>query len=135
MYDTTFQAKVWPVVIRVMNTYIAPVFNGRLSDSIAVALTEFPYGIYQSQDAGGKNDDYIDQNGWLGQIAIRCIDLSNDNAWVLALNVATALATIDDAVYSVKAHIIAPLKLPVEKITQGSVYTAGLLIEFSIKPK
>lgn len=135
MYDTTFQAKVWPVIISVMSIYVAPVYNGKLSKDVAIAKSEFPYGIYQAQDNGGKNNDFIGQNGWVGLVTIRNIDTTLSGAWHNALLVAQALQTINDPNYSITAKIDRPISLPVEKLNDVSVYTAGLIVEFSINPK
>lgn len=135
MYDTAFQAKVWPVIISAMSTHIAPVYDGKLSKDVALSLSAFPYGIYQSQDGGGKNDDYIGQNGWTGLITVRSIDTTQSGAWHKALLVAQALPTIDDPIYDIQTTIKEPISLPVEKLTDTSVYTAGLIIEFKINIK
>jgi len=135
MYDKTFQAKVWPIIIDLMQTFIAPVFNGRLSAKVAVSLSTFPVGVYQSQDAGGKRDDYIGQNGWNGLVTIRCIDTSLDGAWTKALEVAEALQSMTHAEYDISVDVDSPIEFPVEKLTQGSIYTAGLVISMGIYPK
>jgi hypothetical protein len=134
-YDKTFQAKVWPVIITAMSNYVAPVFNNRLSFGVPSSLSQFPVGVYQSGDAGGKNDDYIGQNGWQGPIIIRSIDLTLSGAWNKALEVAEALQTIEHDVYDISVEIPNPQQFPVEKLTQGSVYTAGLVVSFGIYPK
>lgn len=135
MYDKTFQAKVWPIIIDLMQTYIAPVFNGRLSAKVAVSLTTFPIGIYQSQDGGGKNDDHIGHNGWQGTVTIRCVDTSLDGAWAKALEVAEALQNMTHADYDISVDLNNPIEFPVEKLTQGSIYTAGLVISMGVYPK
>ena len=135
MYDKTYQAKVWPVLIAELSEHIAPVFSGRLSYKVAGSLSTFPFGIYQSQDGGGKNNDYINQNGWQGQITFRCLDVTESGAWNAALNVATALQTITNPAYDFSVDISNPIEFPVERLTQGSVYTAGLVVLFGIYPK
>ena len=135
MYDKTFQAKVWPIIVSAMEQYIAPVFNGRLSADVATTLTQFPLGIYQSQDGGGKNDDTINTNGWQGFVTIRCIDVTQSGAWNKALEVATALDAITNTNYNISIKIDKPQRFPVEKLTQGSIYTAGLVIAMGIYPK
>lgn len=134
-YDTTFQAKVWPIIVSAMEQYIAPVFNGRLSADVATSLTQFPVGVYQSQDGGGKNADSIDTNGWQGFVTIRCIDVTQSGAWNKALEVATALNTITNTSYDISIKIDKPQRFPVERLTQGSIYTAGLVIAMGIYPK
>lgn len=135
MYDKTFQVKVWPVIISVFNDYLAPVYSGKLSKDVAISKSAFPYGIYQSQDGGGKNDDHIGENGWKGQVVIRNIDTTLSGAWNKALEIGQALLTIDHPVYDVRADIRQPMSLPVEKLNDISVYTAGLLIELEIRLK
>lgn len=134
-YDKTYQAKVWPIIIAEMSEHIASVFNGRLSENVPTSLTQYPVGVYQSQDGGGKNADYIGQNGWEGQITIRSIDTTISGASNKALEVAEALLTIINDSYDISVDISKPIKFPVEKLTQGSVYTAGLVVTMGIYPK
>ena len=136
MYDTTFQAKVWPVLISAFNEYIAPVFNGRLSYKVAASLTPLPVGIYQSQDNGGKSDDYIGMNGWEGLVTIRCLDTTISGAWGKALEVAEQLPNMDHVQYDINTLIVRPIELPVEKLSNvGNVYTAGLIVSIIVHPK
>lgn len=134
-YDKTFQAKVWPIIKEVMDTYIAPVFDGRLARDVSPPLTAFPRGVYQSQDGGGSNEDYISMNGWNGLVTIRCMDLTSTGADAKVLEVAQALQTITHATYSIDIHIQSPRTFPVEKITQGSVYTSALVLDITIHIK
>jgi hypothetical protein len=134
-YDKVFQAKVWPIIIAEMSEHIASVFNGRLSADIPASLSQFPVGVYQSQDGGGKNDDYIGQNGWLGDVTIRCIDTTLSGAWNKALEVAQAIITVENASYDISIDVSKPIKFPVEKLTTGSVYTAGIVVTMGIYPK
>lgn len=134
-YDKLFQAKVWPIITDLLETTIGPVFDGRLYSKVATSLNTFPYGVYQSQDGGGKNDDYIGQNGWLGQVTVRSIDVTYLGAWQRALEVATALQTITHDDYDISVDITNPIEFPIERLTIGSVYTAGLIIVMGIYPK
>lgn len=134
-YDKTFQVKVWPIIIAEMSEHIAPVFNGRLSHKVPSSLSQFPVGVYQSQDGGGQNDDHIGHNGWVGDITFRCIDTTLSGAWDKALDVAIALQDVENSTYDISVHINDPIEFPVEKLTQGSVYTAGLVVTMGIYPK
>jgi len=134
-YDKTFQAKVWPIVIEVLEAALLSVYSGRLYNKVATSLNTFPYGVYQSQDGGGKNDDYIGQNGWAGQVTIRSVALASDEAWTKALEAATALQTITNADYDISVDISNPIDFPIERLTIGSVYTAGLIVMMRIYPK
>ena len=134
-YDKSYQAKVWPVIISIMETYVAPVFSGRLSADVPASLTTFPMGVYQSQDGGGKNDDTINMNGWTGLVTVRSIDSTQSGAWDKALSVINALQSVTHVNYDISINLDRPLKFPVEKLTQGNIYTAGLVISFGIYPK
>lgn len=136
MYDKTFQARVWPIIMDLMDDTIAPVFDGKLAYKVPISLTDFPNGVYQSQDGGGKNDDYINQNGWQGFVTIRSIDTTLSGAWNKALQVATVLSSgVIHPNYDITAEVNRPIELPIEKITAGSIYTAGLIVLFGIYPK
>lgn len=134
-YDKVYQAKVWPVIIAELAEHVAPVFSGRLSYKVASSLSVLPVGVYQSQDGGGVNDDRIGQNGWQGLITIRCIDTTLSGAWNKALDVANAAIAITNPTYDISVDISKPIEFPVEKLTQGSVYTAGLVVTLGIYPK
>ena len=136
MYDKTFQAKVWPILFTAFETHIAPVFNGRLSWKVASKLTPIPYGVYQSQDGGGKNNDYIGQNGWEGLVTIRCMDTTLSGAYSKMFDVTSALDTLDHPNYTIGATVIHPIELPVEKLSATeNVYTAAIVTDITIHPK
>ncbi len=133
--DNIFQAKVWPTISALFDDVIKPVFSGRLYADVAPSLNTFPLGVYQSQDGGGRNDNHIGYNGWRGMVTIRCIDITLSGAYNKAIEVATALQSITSAVYDIDIDIDRPIKFPVEKLTQGSIYTSGLVINMGIYPK
>lgn len=134
-YDRTFQAKVWPVIVSLMEIHISPAFSGRLASDVPGSLTQFPVGVYQSQDAGGKNDDYISQNGWRGLVTIRSIDTTQSGAMNHALAAASGVLNFTHATYNIDFIISRPIRFPVEKLTQSSIYTAGIIIDLGIYPK
>lgn len=135
-YDTSFQAKVFPVLMTAFETYLAEVYDGRLYASVPPATPEFPLGVYQSQDGGGLNADFINTNGWTGLITFRSIDITLDGAWdninLLADRFAGLIASGVPG-YSISVKPEHPQWFPVEKTTEyGSVYTAGLIVSFSV---
>lgn len=138
MYDKTFQAKVMPVIISEFNEHVASVFDGRLYAIVAPPLATFPCGVYQSQDGGGLNKDFIGSdsgNGWEGMMTIRCLDTTLSGAWSKALDVAVALQTITNPIYDMNIHLEKPQWFPVEKLTIGNIYTAGLIVLIGVYPK
>ena len=132
MYDTTFQVMVWPTIIGLFQTYIAPIFDGRLSFQVPGAFVTFPAGVYQSADNGGTNADTIGTNGWTGLVTMRCMDTTLDGAWAKALQVANQLSTLHHPQYSISIKILHPLQLPVERITIGNIYTAAFVMEITL---
>lgn len=134
-YDNVFQVKVWPIIIAELSEHIAPVFNGRFSHKIPISLSQFPVGVFQSQDGGGKNDDTIGHNGWVGDITFRSIDTTLSGAWNKALEVGNALLTISNPSYDISIQISRPIEFPIEKLTQGSIYTAGIVASVGVYPK
>lgn len=134
-YDNVFQVKVWPVIISELEQHVAPVYGGRLSYKVAASLSQLPVCVYQSQDGGGKNDDYISQNGWTGLVTLRSIDTTLSGAWNKAIEAVEALQTITNPTYDISVHVQNPIELPIEKLSTGSVYTAGIVIAMGIYPK
>ena len=134
-YDPLFQTKIWPVIISELEQHVAPVFGGRLSYKVASSLSQLPVGIYQSQDGGGSNDDTIGANGWTGLLTIRAIDTTLSGAWSKVQEAAAAMLTISHPSYDISVNISNPIELPVEKLTVGSVYTAGIVFSMGVYPK
>lgn len=135
MYDETFQTKVWPVLVSLFSSEVGPLFDGRFAYKVLPAMSQFPAAILQSQDGGGKNADTIDRNGWQGLITLRCLDTTLSGAWSLSQAVASVLPTIHHQLYDVRISILQPIEFPIEKISTGNVYTAGLLLNVSMFPK
>lgn len=135
-YDPSFQAKVFPVLMTAFEIYLADVYDGRLYASVAPATPTFPLAVYQSQDGGGLNADFVDQSGWEGLVTFRSLATTLQEAWDnLALLSARlpGLTASGVAGYSIKNKPEHPQWFPVEKTTEyGSVYTAGLIVSFSV---
>lgn len=134
-YDPIFQAKVWPVLISMLEAAVSPIFGGRFSYKVPASLSSFPVGVYHSQDGGGSNDDTINHNGWTGLITFRAIDTTLSGAWNKINQTCTALQGLEHPDYSVRVNIQRPIEFPIEKLTIGSIYTAGIVIDMGIYPK
>lgn len=135
-YDPSFQAKVFPVLMTAFDTYLADVYDSRLYASVAPPTPIFPLGVYQSQDGGGKNGDYIDQSGWEGLVTFRSLATSLEAAWDNLALLADRLPNLVSSGivgYSIKYKAEHPQWFPVEKTSEyGSIYTAGLIVSFSV---
>lgn len=135
-YDLSFQARVFPALMTAFETYLATVYDGRLYASVGPATPTFPYGVYQSQDGGGLNADFIDQSGWQGLITFRSLATSLEEAWdniELLSDRLVGLSISGVAGYAISHKPEHPQWFPVEKTTEyGSIYTAGLVVSFSV---
>lgn len=133
--DYAFFAKVLPALMDTFNDQLAQIFNGRLYALVGPPSPIYPFAVYQSQDAGGFQENTIGSYGWTGLITFRCIDIDLRNAWNKAQELAISLPTLEHVDYDIVADIANPQWFPVERLTEGSVYTAGLIIKFSVYPK
>jgi len=133
--DKAFFARVLPALDLVFSMYLAPLFEGRLYNIVAPTSSNFPRAVYQSQDAGGFQKNKIGSNAWIGQITFRVMSMSKTEAWDKAIELAEALPALAHAHYDISADITNPQWFPIEKITTGNIYTAGLIVEFGVYPK
>lgn len=135
-YDPTFQARVFPILMEAFETYLSDTFDGRLYAIVPPATPTFPLGVYQSQDGGGVNADFVDQSGWEGLITFRSLSTSLIVAWDnIALLSARLVGLTASGItgYSIKHKPEHPQWFPIEKTTEyGTIYTAGLIVSFSV---
>lgn len=131
-YDKTFMAKIFPALMDAFDTTLGPVYDGRIYASVPPAKPTLPCAVYQSQDLGGKRTDYLQQNGWSGLITFRSIDTTLSGAWNNALQLLVALDTITVPGFSINYIADRPQWFPVERLSTGNVYTAGIIVNFTI---
>lgn len=85
--------------------------------------------VYQSQDAGGDQVEYIGEAGWSGQWLIRAHATTQDAAEALIATVPAALVALSAPTgYAVTARFLRPREVP----TVDEIYGAGHLYELSI---
>lgn len=132
-YDTAFIAKVFPMLAEAFDTTLSSIFGGRLYESVGPAKPTFPECIYQSQDGGGKRDDYIGQNGWQGLITFRSIDTTLSGARNNTIQLLDALPSLTASGYSILTIPEKPQWFPVETLSTGRVYTAGVVVRFFVQ--
>ena len=144
-YQPTFFTQVMQMIAIAMEE-ANPVYNNRIYFSVPPRDTIFPVLVYQSQDLGGQNDDTIGNNGWQGLITLRSIDTTLSGA-TNTLSFATELLTANDNLgilvgglptlsgnYRVQFYPDKPIPLPVDSLTSGDYYTAGILVTVHINP-
>lgn len=131
-YDKSFVAKIFPALQTAFDDYLAAIYNGNLFAIVKTGSPPFPYCVYQSQDGGGKRADYLNQNGWNGLITFRSIDTTLSGAWNKSLQLLDAMPTVVASGYSIDFIAEKPQWFPVEKLSTGYVYTAGIIVNFTI---
>lgn len=131
-YDIAFIAKVFPVLMDAFDTTLGPIYSGRIYAGVGPTTPTFPECIYQSQDGGGKRRDYLQQNGWQGLITFRSVDTTLSGAWNRAIQILNALPSLTASGYSILAIADKAQWFPVEKRSFGNVYTAGIIVNFTV---
>jgi hypothetical protein len=133
-YDRTFMAKVFPALQTAFDDTLGSIYDGKIFATVKTGSPDFPYCVYQSQDGGGVRADYLDQNGWNGLITFRSLDTTLSGAWNRTLQILQALPAITGAVPGFYIDYIAerPQWFPVEKLSTGYVYTAGIIVSFTM---
>lgn len=129
MYDPAFQAKVLPVLAAAFDDAFSDVTDGRVYFLIATPLHQYPAIIYQSQDAGGRNNDNIGENGWRGLITFRCLDITLSGAFNTCIQLADRFPTVTHSGYSISMKASSPQVLPTERTTKHTIYTSALIAD------
>jgi hypothetical protein len=111
---------------------IGPIFDGRLYATVAPPQPTYPLCIYQSQDNGGIKFDTFSRNGWRGFITFRSIDTTLSGAWNKVLELVNAIPAVVASGYLIEYMPNHPQWFPVERVTQGNLYTAAIIVEFQV---
>jgi hypothetical protein len=131
-YDRAFIAKVIDIFETVVDEEFAFVYDDRMY-AITNTSSEyvFPYCIYQSQDGGGKLEDYVGQNGWNGLMTFRSIDITKSGAMNKLIELANVIATNSGIFhklgYSVGIELDKPQLFPIEQSSEHTIYTIGIV--------
>ncbi len=141
-YQVTFPAQVWQIVSHAMTT-VEYLFDSRVYDTVPMQNTAYPCLVYQSQDLGGKNEPTIGLNGWNGFVTFRAIDYSLSGAYnLLALACADLANSVSvsgiitlSGTFGVQFTPDKPIPFPVEQLTEGLLYQAGVLVVVNIRPE
>lgn len=135
-YDTAFMAKIFPALQQAFDTYLASIYDGKMYAVVKTGTPDFPYCVYQSQDLGGKRADFINGNRWQGLITFRSIDITLSGASNRLQQLLTTLPnlTTSGAVPGFGVACVAekPQWFPIEKLSTGYVYTAAIIVNFTM---
>lgn len=140
-YQVTFPAQVWQIFSHAMQR-AEQFYDGRVYDSVPPENTEFPCLVFQSQDLGGRNAPSLGLNGWNGLVTLRSISYSQQEAYdklaqataALSSNVVVSGILTVSGTYNVQIFADRPLPFPVDKLTEGALFQAGVLVVAYIRP-
>src|SRR5688572_23027403 len=110
--DDTFQASVFPVLVEAFDVHLSSVYDGKMYAFTASPTSTFPKCIYQSQDGGGKSNDFIDTNGWRGLITFRSVHTTLSGAMYKLKELSALLPTMTVSGYKISTRPRNPLPLP-----------------------
>lgn len=130
--DETFQASIFPVLVEAFDVHLSSVYSGKMYAFTASPTSTFPKCVYQSQDGGGKSNDFIDANGWKGLITFRSIHTTLSGAMYKLKELSSLFSTVTVSGYTLSIRSRNPLPLPVEKYNGEDLYTIALVAEIEI---
>jgi hypothetical protein len=127
-YNISYQATVISRLRTAISTALSGTFGGRVYWQIAPQGATLPYCVFQSQDAGGKRDDYVGENGWTGLITLRVLDDDQDAADELLALLPALLQGIDGLTFVAGR----PLVVSPEEYPDKFIFTAALIGEATL---
>lgn len=140
MFDPLLYAHIWKFIGRSLSG-ILPVYSGRVYYQVAPVNTEFPILIYQPVVNQSYATLFLDDSYWQGLVTFRAI--GPDFAAVqdkLALTIADLVklkyVTVSGVTYThtVRYDVCEVPSFPVEKLSEGYIYTAAVTMEAVIFP-
>lgn len=131
-YDIAFQTQALVLVRQALVEALTEIFAGRIYWQVAPQDATYPLCIFQSQDGGGRRDDYVGENGWSGQITLRVLSDDPDEADTTLALLPALLQGQSIGGYSLTIVPDRPLTIPPELTPEGAVYTAAVICTITI---
>jgi hypothetical protein len=128
-YDIAFQASVIPTIRALVSSALSTLFSGRVYWQLAPQEAQLPYCVFQSQDRGGRRDDDIGANGWVGLLTLRVLDDDQDDADALLAQLPALLQELSGLGRTFSLTPAQPLAIPPEQYPDRFIYTAALIGE------
>lgn len=126
-YDIAFQTQALVLIRQALVAVLADTFDGRVYWQFAPQDAAYPLCVFQSQDGGGRRDDYVGENGWTGQITLRVLSDDPDEADTTLALLPPLLQNQSVEGYSLTVVPDRPLAIPPEMMPEGAVYTAAVI--------
>lgn len=140
MYDPLLYANIWKFIARSLSG-ILPTYSGRVYYQIAPANTEFPVLIYQPVVNQSYANLLLNDSYWEGLITFRSISTTLTDAQDRLAQLISETSTVKTITvsgvqvpHSVRYCIYEVPSFPVERLTDGYLYTAAVTMETYIFP-
>jgi len=140
MFDPKLYANIWQFIGRSLSG-VYPVYSGRVYYQAAPINTEFPILVYQPLVNQSYANLMLNDSYWEGMITFRSIGTSFQEAQQKLAQVVNALSTVQtitvsgvDVPHTVKYCVSEVPSFPVERLSEGYVYTAAVTMESYIFP-
>jgi hypothetical protein len=141
MHEPALYANIWKFIGRSLSG-IAPAYSGRVYYQAAPVSTTFPVLVYQPIVNQSYAHLMLNDSYWQGMVVFRSIAQSFTEAQELLTTVANTLSNNIALVsvsgvsipYSVRYDICEVPSFPVEKLSDGYIYTAAITMDTYIFP-
>ena len=140
MYDPALYANIWKFIARSLSG-VMPAYSGRVFYQTSPVNTVFPVLIYQPMVNESYSNQMLNDSYWEGMITFRSISTSFADAQDRLTEVINELKTPKTITvsgvavpHSVSYYVSEVPSFPVDKLTDGYIYTAAVTMEAYIFP-
>lgn len=140
MYDPLLYANIWKFISRSLSG-VMPVYSGRVYYQVAPANSTFPLLVYQPVVNQSYATLMLNDSYWEGLITFRSLAPTFTEAQDKLSEVVSELSTTKTITvsgvavpHSVRYCIYEVPSFPVERLTDGYIYTAAVTMEAYIFP-
>lgn len=141
MHDPALYANVWKFIGRSLSG-ILPMYSGRVYYQAAPVSTQFPVLVYQPVVNQAYAMLMLNDSYWRGYVTFRSIASTFSEAQELLTNVVVSLSNNREVItvsgiatpYGMRYDIVETPSFPVEKLSDGYIYTAAVTMDTHIFP-
>ena len=141
MHDPALYANIWKFIGRSLSGLL-PAYGGRVYYQAAPVSTTFPILVYQPVVNQSSANLMLNDSYWQGMVTFRSIAPTFAEAQELMTTVITTLSsnvpiiTVSgvSSAYSVRYDVCEVPSFPVEKLSDGYIYTAAVTMDTYIFP-
>jgi len=140
MYDPALYANIWRFIARSLSG-VMPIYGGRVYYQVAPANADFPLLVYQAVVNESYSVQMLNDSYWEGMITFRSISTSFSDAQDKLTQVVNELSTLKlvsvsgvTVPHSVRYYVSEVPSFPVDRLSDGYIYTAAVTTDAYIFP-